>query len=224
MQNRKTYIENTQEIELSQGVKPASCENNPEVSRRKFIFSILTTAGAIVFGARFLSNERFGNRASFLRPPGAVDEQSFLKKCIGCSKCMEVCVNDCIVMLDAEAGMKRVNTPIIVPRTKGCTLCMKCTRACPTGALARISPDGPFSRDNVTMGVAKLNKAVCFSYNGRTCGVCYQACPLQGKAMTIGLYEQPTVHDDACVGCGLCEQACLHLPQAIRVLDRKRFI
>ena len=28
----------------------------------------------------------------------------------------------------------------------------------------------------------------------------------------------PTVVAEECVGCGLCEQACLHLPQAIRVL------
>ena len=48
--------------------------------------------------------------------------------------------------------------------------------------------------------------------------VCYRACPLPGKAMTISLLEQPTIHADKCVGCGLCEQACIHMPQAIRVV------
>lgn len=70
------------------------------------------------------------------------------------------------------------------------------------------------------MGLARLNREMCYSWAepARTCGVCYRACPFPGQAMTLGLYERPVVHRDKCIGCGLCEQACVHLPQAIRIL------
>ncbi|GAB4300580.1 MAG: hypothetical protein Kow0090_16080 [Myxococcota bacterium] len=197
-------------------------EERQKVSRRTFLAGIAGMAGAIIFGAKIFAAKRFGYLASFIRPPGAVEESLFLKKCIGCAKCMEACRNDCIRMLGAEAGMSRFKTPAIIPRAKGCTLCMECTKVCPTGALKRIALGAPLTPENINMGKAELNKSICYSYNGRTCGVCYRACPLQGKAMTIGLFERPEVHPEACVGCGLCEQACMHLPQAIKVLDRKR--
>jgi NAD-dependent dihydropyrimidine dehydrogenase PreA subunit len=68
------------------------------------------------------------------------------------------------------------------------------------------------------MGTARVNQSMCFSFNGRTCGACYRACPLAGSARKIGIFETPLVQPENCVGCGLCEQACLHLPQAIRVI------
>ena len=73
---------------------------------------------------------------------------------------------------------------------------------------------------SVKMGVARLNRDMCYSWAepARTCGVCYRACPFPGQAMSIGLYERPIVHADKCIGCGLCEQSCIHLPQAIAVV------
>lgn len=48
------------------------------------------------------------------------------------------------------------------------------------------------------------------------------ASPLQGDEKTGELFERPVVHADKCVGCGLCEQACIHVPQAIRILPVER--
>jgi len=189
------------------------------MKRRHFITTFL--AGAILPALTPLL-EKLPNYAKFkkfLRPPGAKKEQAFLKACIGCGQCANVCPNKCISMHGFEDGFENLATPYIVARSKACTLCMACTQVCPTDALAKLDPTeaGMLA---VNMGTAYVTEDICYSFHGRTCGACYRACPLQGKAMTIGLFEKPYVHPEFCVGCGLCEQACIHMPQAIRVLPR----
>ncbi len=150
-----------------------------------------------------------------LRPPGALAEKFFLSACIRCGQCANVCPNKCITLDGMEEGLAGLAAPIITARAQACILCMACTEVCPTGALR------PLAREQVRMGTAVVAEAVCYSYAGRTCGVCYHACPLPGRAMKLGLYETPRVNAEHCVGCGLCEQACVHMPQAIRVIPRK---
>lgn len=187
------------------------------MNRRRFIKALLS-ALALFTPVFYIAVKRsIQSRNRFVRPPGALDEADFKKQCIGCFKCATSCPNDCIEMAGFEYGFENVHTPVIVPRSKACTLCMRCTEVCPTGALQEIPRNLEAVGSKVKMGTAVLDTDLCYSYHGRTCGVCYRACPLPGKAMTVGLYEQPTVHIDNCVGCGLCEQACIHMPQAIRV-------
>lgn len=158
----------------------------------------------------------------YLRPPGAKPEKEFLAACIGCAQCANVCPNKCITMHGLERGLENLATPRISARAKACILCMACTQVCPTDALVKLEPTKEGMRA-VNMGKAVLMEDICYSYAGRTCGACYRACPLPGEAMTIGLYEKPYIHQEACVGCGLCEQSCIHMPQAIRVLPREEF-
>ncbi len=158
-------------------------------------------------------------RAPTLRPPGALAEEEFLRRCIRCFRCGEVCPNAAIRFMGLEEGLKLYQTPYIRPREQGCMLCMKCTAVCPTGALERIEKSEEEILSRVRMGKARLYKGMCFSYNGRTCGVCYRACPFPGVAMKIKTFERPEVLEK-CVGCGLCERACIHIPQAIRIEPR----
>jgi MauM/NapG family ferredoxin protein len=161
-------------------------------------------------------------RRLWLRPPGASrDEDEFLDACARCFKCSAACPNDCIEFHGLDAGLGQAFTPYINARARACILCGECAEACPTGALKPFVATRDGWSASVEMGKARVNKDMCYSFHGRTCGACYRACPLAGKAIKIGVFETPHVQWDDCVGCGLCEQACLHLPQAIRVIPTR---
>ncbi|MCA9716141.1 MAG: 4Fe-4S dicluster domain-containing protein [Myxococcales bacterium] len=161
-------------------------------------------------------------RGNHLRPPGARPPGEFEDACARCFKCGSACPNNCIQFYGLRDGIGRAFTPYISARARGCTLCGECANVCPSGALKPFGTTREEWRENVDMGTARVNEGQCYSFHGRTCGACYRACPLAGEAIKIGLYETPHVQEDACVGCGLCEQACLHLPQAIRVVPRDK--
>jgi ferredoxin-type protein NapG len=190
-----------------------------KVSRKGFLRAF--AAGAVLplflpLLEKLPKNSRF---RKFLRPPGAKPEAQFLQDCIGCAQCANVCPNNCITFYGLEGGIEKLGTPKINARAQACILCMACTQVCPTDALEKLEPT-PEGMRAVNMGLAFVTTDLCYSYAGRTCGACYHACPLPGEAMTLGLYEQPHIHADHCVGCGLCEQACIHMPQAVRVIPR----
>ena len=92
-----------------------------------------------------------------------------------------------------------------------------CTEACPTGALQLTSKTTAAIQEQVSMGTAYVDTNLCHSYNGASCGVCVRACPFEGEALRAGMWEKPIVDPDVCVGCGLCERACVRYPQAIHV-------
>ena len=189
--------------------------------RRRTLFGVVIAAMMAALGA-LLGRGRRVVGGVWLRPPGALPEKDFLAACVRCMKCSNACPNGCIEFHDLSAGLANALTPYIKPRSRACILCGECGKACPTGALQPFDNHRDSWLQNVQMGVARVNKSMCYSYHGRTCGACYQACPLAGTAIKIGVFETPIMQPEHCVGCGLCEQACLHLPQAIRVIPRQR--
>jgi len=189
------------------------------VKRRTFIQSLGVSAAATGLGLSPSAGLAAGGSAPprYLRPPGALPEEEFESRCIRCGQCGEVCPNHCIQFFGLENDLASYGTPYIIPRDQACILCMKCGDICPTDAIEQVERKMEPILDKVSMGRALVDKNLCLSYQGKTCGVCYRACLLQDVAIRTGLLEQPEVLD-GCVGCGLCERSCIQLPQAIRII------
>ncbi len=67
------------------------------------------------------------------------------------------------------------------------------------------------------MGLAVLvDQENCLNFQGLRCDVCYRECPKIDEAITLELERNtrtgkharflPTVHSDACTGCGKCKK------------------
>ena len=198
------------------------------MDRRDFLKNLVAT-GATASGAcaaigLFAEGSPAVAGAAPLRPPGARDEDEFLARCLRCLRCVEACPNQALMPLDGSFGARKRSTPAIHARRQACMLCnrvdgeyLKCTEACPSGALELVRRDAAEIQQKVQIGKAEIDEDLCYSYNSWSCGACFRACPFPGRAMTLGMWERPEIHAEQCVGCGLCERACIRYPQAVRV-------
>ena len=153
-----------------------------------------------------------------VRPPGSLEEASFLARCIRCTSCADACGAGCVRFFGPEAG-DLYATPYIAPAEKGCTLCLDCGPACPVGAIKPLE-----DKEQVRMGIAVVDERLCVSHNGTgLCGACLTICPLRNRAITQDFRNAPRVHEKHCAGCGLCEEVCIvRERRAIRVVTKRR--
>ncbi|MEW6072626.1 MAG: 4Fe-4S dicluster domain-containing protein [Planctomycetota bacterium] len=170
----------------------------------------LALAGAIVGAARGrwggppAPRPREAAATGILRPPGALAEPEFLAACLRCTSCADACETDCIRFFAPHEG-RVAGTPYILAAERACNLCLRCTQVCPSGALAPLEDIAA-----VRMGTAVVDERLCVSHDGTgACGACHTICPLKNRALTQGLRNKPTVHAEECVGCGMCEEACI---------------
>ncbi len=135
-------------------------------NRRDFVkgvggFSIVALAtGAGIYYAPKLKADKL-----LLRPPGAVDEDDFLKLCIKCGQCLQVCPYDSIRLEDIDGGAS-VGMAYIDPLERGCYLCsaFPCILACPTGALDHEKDELKY----VHMGMAVIvNEDACLAITNK---------------------------------------------------------
>ncbi len=197
--------------------------------RRQFLEKTLSTAcGVGMLGAALLIHSRSSSAlpAQAIRPPGALAEEDFLGACIRCGLCVRDCPYDILKL--AQAGEDTpIGTPYFTARTAACEMCddIPCVPACPTGALSHDLTDIEQAR----MGLAvMIDQEACIAFLGLRCEVCFNICPVRGKAISITRRHNvrsgqhalfiPVVHSEACTGCGKCEQACILEKAAIKVL------
>jgi len=112
-------------------------KTKPPLSRRSFIkgSTLSFVAGTITVGGA--SQYVFRSKDSdLLRPPGALDETTFLASCIKCGQCVQVCPPQILDLAGLSKGFA-IGTPYITAREGACILCkgLPCVLACPTGAL-----------------------------------------------------------------------------------------
>ena len=137
-----------------------------------------------------------------------------------CSLCVEACPYDTLRRTEfgdeRGAGVLATGTPWFDARENPCWLCadhetFRCIAACPTGALQ------PTKLEDFAIGEAVIDHDLCLAYNGVTCRVCWHACPFPDRALRYDKLLHPVVDAECCIGCGLCEHACLTQPAAIVV-------
>ncbi|NWF65899.1 MAG: ferredoxin-type protein NapG [Campylobacterales bacterium] len=206
-----------------------------EESRRKFLTQSLQTLGlcsasGLIWGA-FLDEAK--SDPLILRPPAALSEDEFLKKCIRCGLCVEACPYETL-KLAAPGDKKPLGMPFFEPRKIPCYMCedIPCVPVCPTGALDEksVTTNGELDINLSRMGVAVVDEKSCIAFWGIQCDACYRACPIMDVAIKLEYkknertgkhaFLMPVVDSDFCTGCGLCERACVTKKAAIYVLPR----
>jgi ferredoxin-type protein NapG len=201
------------------------------MNRRRFLIDTAITACSVSLvgaGITLYSKQTSALPAYAIRPPGALDEDSFLGACIRCGLCVRDCPYDTLRL--AELGEQiALGTPYFLARDIPCEMCedIPCVKACPTSALDNELTDIDKSR----MGLAVLiDQETCLNFLGLRCDVCYRVCPLIDEAITLEMLHNkrsgkhalflPVVHSEHCTGCGKCEHACVLEIAAIKVYPK----
>jgi len=149
----------------------------------------------------------------WLRPPGALAEETFRQVCSRCGECVRICPVQCIQM--DYSGYQGDGAPYIDPDLAACILCegIPCASTCPSGALV------PVARADVRMGLAQWNDAICLRTTGQECSICVERCPVGAAAIAV-VENRIQVISTGCTGCGVCQHECPTTPKSITVLPQ----
>jgi ferredoxin-type protein NapG len=197
--------------------------------RRRFLQDNLRSAcamGLVALGLGLYNRQSRALPAQAIRPPGALPEGQFSGACVRCGLCVRDCPYDTLTL--ARLGDEvTLGTPYFEAREVPCEMCetIPCVKACPTDALDHALTDINKAR----MGLAVIvDQESCIAFQGLRCEVCFNSCPVRGKAIRLeyrhnqrtGMHALfiPVVYSSDCTGCGKCEKACILDEAAIKVL------
>lgn len=194
--------------------KPSPAPFN--LSRRALLGA--TAGGALLTPLAASAPAAASYRDDLIRPPGAVIETEFLRRCIRCGECMKVCIGSALHPDLLRGGAFSLWSPVLVARLGYCEYdCTLCGQVCPTGAIKLLSIE---EKRRTRIGLAVIDKDRCLPFaRGEECLVCEEHCPTGKKAIVFDRREvlvgseprfllQPRVDKELCIGCGICETRC----------------
>ncbi|HNX90393.1 MAG TPA: 4Fe-4S binding protein, partial [Candidatus Omnitrophota bacterium] len=182
------------------------------ITRHEFIAFL--AAALMSFGFDIKGKLFGGTKKTVIRPPAALEESDFVKRCVRCGNCMKVCVTNGLQPVFFEAGPEAVWTPKLAPEIGYCQFdCNMCGKVCPSGAIPHLDVH---KKQGIKLGTACVNKGVCLAWHDKVeCIVCEEHCPIPEKAIKLEsevvdgvTIHKPYVDKDLCVGCGMCENKC----------------
>jgi polyferredoxin len=196
--------------------KPDAMKVEADLRRRK----VLTATAAGIVALPILRSttglaKDFDPRV--IRPPGSVEEEEFLARCIRCGECMKVCPNNAIHPTLFESGIEGIWTPILIMRVGYCeSTCTLCSQVCPTGAIWEMTEDERMGKVDagkdpntkgfpaqegkpVKIGTAFYDRGRCLPWAmDIPCIVCEEFCPTSPKAIWV-MEEQVTRSDGTAI-------------------------
>ncbi len=206
-----------------------------DLGKRRVLGSVLAGMAAVPL-LRITPLAKIGvAEPTLIRPPGALAEEMFLKRCVKCGECMKVCITGGLQPAFLEAGLEGIWSPVLVPRIGYCEYrCTLCGQVCPTGAIRKLNLE---EKAATKIGLAMIDKGRCLPFaHNMSCIVCEEVCPTSPKAIWFEeirlrdrqgrevLLKQPHVDLSLCVGCGICETKCPVLGRpAITVINLGEF-
>ena len=130
-----------------------------------------------------------------MRPPWAIDEDTFIERCNRCGECALQCPQNIIRM--ASGGFPEVDFS-----AAGCDFCEVCVDVCEPGALK--------VRQTAAFDLYAEIKDTCLSERGVICRSCGEACDSQAIRfkLVVGGAAQVSMDTDLCNGCGECISTC----------------
>lgn len=193
-------------------------ENTTDNSRRKFLsMSIALAATSVVKaqtakvdgGLAIIEEKKIPNRTTPITPPGSTGQHHFKQHCTSCQLCVSACPNQ---VLRPASNIGRFMQPELSYERGYCRPeCVRCSEACPTGAIQRISVE---EKSSLQIGRALFIKENCVvNTDGVSCGNCARHCPTGAIIMIVADgnpddLPTPAIDMERCIGCGACEHLC----------------
>ncbi|MBD3226170.1 MAG: 4Fe-4S binding protein [Caldithrix sp.] len=191
-----------------------------DYNRRQFLYTTAGSAAALGLLNLGLTNREQQNR--MIRPPGSVEEDLFLDRCIRCQQCVRICESNggCLQPDHIHDSVLQLWAPVAIMREGYCEYnCNLCGEICPTDA---ILPTKLADKQKLPIGLAHFDENLCIPFaRNEDCLVCEEHCPTPDKAIKFDIknYENPETGEvrpvkypyvikELCIGCGICENKC----------------